>query len=571
MKKITLAISIVSFILVGVLVFVLSIRDNSVPISMSDVPSIASMKNIQKILIGNDSAYLYTDDKKVYKVGLSDFNIAEFTNNIPIGIKSEFVNQLLNNLIVVLVSLLIIISFFVYFINKRLKQEVKKQKEIKSIKDTILKPGEFSGNFADKVLQKDIRSDIKFSDIAGIKDVKDELIEIIDYLKNPQKYKDLSIQLPRGVLLVGPPGVGKTMIAKAVAGEANIPFFYQSGSSFVQMYVGVGAKRVRELFTKARLRAPSVIFIDEIDALGKARGLNGNDEREATLNELLSEMDGFEERSGIIVIAATNQIEVLDPALLRSGRFDRRIFIELPDVFEREQILNVYLKNKNHNLDSKEIAKMCVGFSGANLALLVNEAALNAIRHGRKKIIMQDILDTSEKVISGKKKQVSLNDSQKLSIAIYNAGKAISSYWLDEEFQKISLIGDNKVESIKHPSSKSELINKIKISLSGILALEINDLEISTIAKNDINNAKVIAHQMCEIYGMGERIITDTRDVLELIESTKAEHRDFIVTNKLVISNIANKLIEMEKLNKEEIETIVNHSYVEMQKVGINS
>jgi len=245
---------------------------------------------------------------------------------------------------------------------------------------------------------------VSFKDVAGIQDVKEELEEIVDFLKNPARYKRYGITLPKGVLLVGPPGVGKTMIAKAVAGEASVPFFYQSGATFVQIYVGMGAKRVKELFSQAKANAPSIIFIDEIDAVGRARGGMRNDERESTLNQLLTEMDGFEDSSGVIVIAATNKIDIIDEALLRSGRFDRRIFISLPDKNDRLEILKAYMRNKPTEVDLESLANMSVGFSGAALATFVNEAAINALRRGSTILELGDFVAVRQKVLMGKKK-----------------------------------------------------------------------------------------------------------------------------------------------------------------------
>ena len=285
-------------------------------------------------------------------------------------------------------------------------------------------------------------SNVRFSDVAGIRDVKFELSEIVDFLKNPAKYKKFGIKMPKGVLMIGPPGVGKTLVAKAVAGEANVPFFYQSGASFVQIYVGMGAKRVRELFLKAKAYAPSIIFIDEIDAVGKVRGGNRNDEREATLNQLLTEMDGFEDNSGVIVIAATNRIEMIDEALLRSGRFDRRIFLSMPDFADRVEILKTYLSGKNTDVDIDEIAKISVGFSGAALATLANEAAIHALRKNKETIELSDFESVLNNVLLGKKRTLSFNEEEKKIQALYQGAKALTAYWFGIEFEKISLLQD---------------------------------------------------------------------------------------------------------------------------------
>ena len=397
---------------------------------------------------------------------------------------------------------------------------------------------------------------VRFKDVAGISEVKEELLEIIDYLKNPKYYQELGISLPKGVLLVGPPGVGKTMIAKAVAGEAGVPFFYQSGSSFVQIYVGMGAKRVRELFMRAKAKSPSIIFIDEIDAVGKARGNARSDEREATLNQLLTEMDGFEDSSGVIVIAATNKIEVLDEALLRSGRFDRRIYVELPNLSEREHILQLYLSDKKYDLDISEIARLCVGFSGAALASLVNESALNALRRKSKLIQKEDILATKDKVLVGKKKALSLSENEKEILALYQSAKALSAYWLEVDFDKIGLVNESFRQIDKELTSKQELMSKIKVALSGNIAVECIYQQTFSNAKDDILSAKEIATQMCEQYGMGERLLSDNSDVAHILEQAQTQMRDFIINSKAVLLQVSRALQERERLSKDEIKEI---------------
>ena len=399
-------------------------------------------------------------------------------------------------------------------------------------------------------------SAVRFKDVAGISEVKEELVEIIDYLKNPKHYQDLGITLPKGVLLVGPPGVGKTMIAKAVAGEAGVPFFYQSGSSFVQIYVGMGAKRVRELFARAKAKAPSIIFIDEIDAVGKARGNTRSDEREATLNQLLTEMDGFEDSSGVIVIAATNKMEVLDEALLRSGRFDRRIYVELPNLQEREHILGLYLQDKKHELDIEEVARLCVGFSGAALAALVNESALNALRRKSNVIQKEDILATKDKVLIGKKKVLSLSEKEKEILALYQGAKALSAYWLEVDFDKIALVSESFRAVDKEIVSKQELMAQIKVALSGNIAVSYIYQQSFSNAKEDIARAKGIAMQMCEEYGMSERLLSDSSDVAAILESAQSEMREFITNSKTALLAISKALQERERLNKDEIKAI---------------
>ena len=306
-------------------------------------------------------------------------------------------------------------------------------------------------------------SDVTFNDIGGISDVKEELEEIIDFLKNPQRYRHFGARLPKGVLLVGPPGVGKTMIAKAVAAEAHVPFYYQSASTFVQIYVGMGAKRVSELFRAAGANAPAIIFIDEIDAVGKKRDGGNNEEREATLNQLLTEMDGFTDSSGIIVIAATNKIEVLDPALLRAGRFDRRIFVDLPTPSEREAIIAKYLEKIPHSVSAIAIAQITVGFNGAALAALVNEAAQHSLRHRQIHVRMEDILAVKDKVAYGKKRLPILNEEQKQCRAAYLAGKAVTATWFDLPFEKVMLGSESIRPALSEPLMQHEIEAHIRI------------------------------------------------------------------------------------------------------------
>lgn len=400
-------------------------------------------------------------------------------------------------------------------------------------------------------------SNISFSDVAGIKDVKSELIEIVDFLKNPAKYTNLGIKMPKGVLMVGPPGVGKTLIAKAVAGEANVPFFYQSGANFVQIYAGMGAKRVRELFSMAKTYSPSIIFIDEIDAVGKARGGNRSDEREATLNQLLTEMDGFLSSSGVVVIAATNKIEMMDEALLRSGRFDRRIFVAMPDISDRNDILSIYLQNKRHTVDISTIARSTTGFSGAALATLVNEAAINALRNGREIINNDDFKAVENRVIDGKKHLHSLSQSEKQIQAIYQSAKVLMAEFCGINFSQISLLNDKFGASDAFLSSKSDLLGLIKVHLAGICALNLITGELYTNSKNDIKTAKNIARELVIEYGMGDRIISSDSDVSELLEQLRIEVSELVGKMRAEIDALAKFLLENESASKAEVMMII--------------
>ncbi len=363
--------------------------------------------------------------------------------------------------------------------------------------------------------------DVTFNDVAGVDESKQELVEVIDFLKEPGKFTSLGGKIPRGILLVGPPGTGKTLLAKAVAGESQVPFFSLSGSEFVEMFVGLGAARVRDLFTQAKQKAPCIIFIDELDALGKARGVGsfgGHDEREQTLNQLLVEMDGFDPQVGVILMAATNRPEILDPALLRPGRFDRQILVDRPDKNGREAILNVHLKNvkAEAGLDVERIASMTSGMVGADLANLVNEAALLAVRRNKKMVTMKEFEESVERVVAGlEKKNRLINPKEKQTIAYHELGHAIVALSLPgtDPVHKISIIPRGIAAlgyTMQVPTedrflmTRSELMNKIASLLGGRAAEDIIFGDISTGAHNDLSRATDIARTMIKQYGMSK-------------------------------------------------------------------
>lgn len=362
---------------------------------------------------------------------------------------------------------------------------------------------------------------IRFADVAGEDEAKENLQEIVDYLHNPSKYKEIGASMPKGVLLVGPPGTGKTMLAKAVAGESNVPFFSMSGSEFVEMFVGMGASKVRDLFKQAKEKAPCIVFIDEIDAIGQKRNagnFGGNDEREQTLNQLLTEMDGFEDNSGVIILAATNRPESLDPALTRPGRFDRRVPVELPDLKGREEILKVHARKVKvaHDVDFNKIARMASGASGAELANIVNEAALRAVRDGRKFATQADLEESIEVVIAGyQKKNAILSDSEKWTVAIHEIGHALVAALQSHSapVQKITIIPRTSGalgytmqvdEDERYIMTKEELENKIATLTGGRAAEEVMLGTISTGAANDIEQATKLARAMISRYGMSK-------------------------------------------------------------------
>ncbi len=377
-------------------------------------------------------------------------------------------------------------------------------------------------NFGKTKARMTMSTNVKFSDVAGAEEEKEELKEIVDFLKNPQKFSDLGARIPKGVLLVGPPGTGKTLFAKAVAGESNVPFFSISGSDFVEMFVGTGAARVRDLFDQAKRNMPCIVFIDEIDAVGRQRGAGlggGHDEREQTLNQLLVQMDGFEKNEGIIIMAATNRADILDPALLRPGRFDRQIYVNIPDVKGREEIFKVHSRNKPlaPDVSFKILARMTSGFSGADIANLLNEAAILAARAGRKVIVMEDILEGINKVIAGpQKKSRIVTDSDKRITAYHEAGHAIIARLLPgcDEVQEVSIIprGAAAGYTLTRPDTddshvtKNKLLDNIVMMLGGRAAEQIVIHDISTGASNDIERASGIARKMVTEWGMSEQL-----------------------------------------------------------------
>ena len=361
---------------------------------------------------------------------------------------------------------------------------------------------------------------IKFSDVAGEDEAKESLTEIVQYLHDPAQYKDIGARMPKGILLVGPPGTGKTMLAKAVAGEANVPFFSMSGSEFVEMFVGMGASKVRDLFDQAKQKAPCIVFIDEIDAIGKKRDgqFGGNDEREQTLNQLLTEMDGFEDNTGVIILAATNRPEALDPALLRPGRFDRRVPVELPDLKGREEILKVHARKVRlePDVDFNKIARMASGASGAELANIVNEAALRAVRDGRKTATQADLEESIEVVIAGyQKKNAILTDKEKCIVAYHEIGHALLAALQNHSapVQKITIIPRTsgalgytmQVDEGEHYlMSRDEIVNKIATLTGGRAAEQVAFNSITTGASNDIEQATKLARAMITRYGMND-------------------------------------------------------------------
>ena len=375
-----------------------------------------------------------------------------------------------------------------------------------------------------QVFDKDASKRVTFKDVAGLEEAKVEIMEIVDFLKNPDKYKSIGAKIPKGALLVGPPGTGKTLLAKAVAGEANVPFLSISGSDFVEMFVGVGASRVRDLFEQAKQKAPCILFIDEIDAIGRARGKNagfsGNDERENTLNQLLTEMDGFQTNTGVIVLAATNRVDILDKALMRAGRFDRQIEVGLPDVKEREEIFDVHLRplKLDPELDRTFLAKQTPGFSGADIANVCNEAALIAARHNKKYVSREDFLAAIDRIIGGlERKNKIISDEEKRVIAYHEAGHATVSWILENASPliKVTIIPRGKslgaawyLPEERQITTREQMMDELAAMLGGRVSEQINFGEVSTGALNDLERATKMAYAMVAYYGMSEKVGT---------------------------------------------------------------
>ena len=460
----------------------------------------------------------------------------------------------------------------------------------------------FGQSRARLIAPEDTRDRVMFKDVAGVKEAKEELREIVDFLKNPKKFFDIGARIPRGVLLMGAPGTGKTMLARAVAGEANVPFFHISGSEFVELFVGVGASRVRDLFKMAKKSAPAIIFIDEIDAVGRHRGAGlggGHDEREQTLNQILVEMDGFETNESVIVVAATNRPDVLDPALLRPGRFDRRVVLDLPDINDREEILKIHAKNKRWDSDVnlRVIAERTPGFSGADLANVVNEAAILAARQARKSMAQSDIVASIEKVMLGpERKSHILTPKEKEIVAYHEAGHALVAASLKhtDPVHKISIVARGRAgghtwklpSEDRHLFSRSYFMDELAVAMGGYAAEKEVFNEITTGPHNDLELASNIARDLVTRYGMSEKLgptvfgerqelvflgkeigteknyseeiarLID-REVRKVINLALKRAKEILVKRRMKLETIAKRLMEKETIEREEFEALM--------------
>lgn len=540
---------IFSVIIIVILFLYALLRDNSQIISLDKAETLLHQKSIEKIIVTKEFVYLKSDSQ-AYKISSSQVSPEMFATY-----KVEIENS--SNILLYFLIAILGLSFLSLLYKVWQKRELICENNY-GTKDNGRNSNSYHDNTQSEISA--VKSDVSFSDIGGISDVKVELEEIIDFLKNPKRYKSFGARLPRGVLLVGPPGVGKTMIAKAVANEADVPFYYQSGASFVQIYVGMGAKRVHDLFMAASKNRPAIIFIDEIDAIGKSRGSNSgsNDEREATLNQLLTEMDGFENSSGIIVIAATNKIEVLDDALLRAGRFDRRIFVELPNATDRASILQTYLKLIPNSVDINSIAKMTLGFNGASLATLCNEAALLALRNRSLKVTMNDFDLVKDKVLYGKKKLPILTKKQRHFRAVYQAAKAVVAFKMGMEFDRVLLTSDSIKPPLETATLQHELEAYISVHLSGMIASKLRFNEHDSYAKKDISIVKVLMKQMIEEFGMGNELYPSQKEEVIYLEKLQKTSNALLLTLESELLEVEKILLTDEMVSYEEIKEILS-------------
>ena len=575
---------------------------------ISDVPYSTFIDDTEKgkieEVVIETNKMIYTrkdDDKMVYETGIvQDAGLIDRLMANGVTFSSEIVEQTSPVLSFILYWILPIIIFFVlaHIIQKQAMKNMTGD-------DSMSFGGGFGmgmGNFGKSNARVYVKSSggIKFSDVAGEEEAKENLQEIVTYLKDPTKYREIGAKMPKGVLLVGPPGTGKTMLAKAVAGEADVPFFSMSGSEFVEMFVGMGASKVRDLFRQAKEKAPCIVFIDEIDAIGQKRSggnIGGNDEREQTLNQLLTEMDGFDENTGVIILAATNRPESLDPALTRPGRFDRRVPVELPDLKGREDILKVHAKNVRiaDNVDFNKIARMAAGASGAELANIINEAALRAVRMHRRFVTQEDLEESIEVVIAGyQKKNAILTDKEKMIVSYHEVGHALVAALQTgtAPVQKITIIPRTsgalgytmQVDEGNHYLySKDELMKEIATLCGGRSAEEIEFGLVSTGASNDIEKATKLARQMITQYGMSDdfgMVALETvqnqylggdaslacspetqtkidQEVVDLVEKQHDKAKKLLQDNKSKLDEIAKYLYERETITGEEFMDIL--------------
>lgn len=555
-KKSKLNIILIFLVLLIVLLSIVYFKDDSRYITEREFSELVRADQIKRAHI-EDGNLNFTYDGKRYKILVDLVDLKELSNHALISKEKD---DGTSGISAILVIFTFAFFLFVYYFETVLARR-RRMDGVGAARQNTSAGGDL-GDLSPSV------SDVRFSDVAGISEVKDELIEIVDFLKNPAKYRNFGIKLPKGILMIGEPGVGKTLIAKAVAGEADVPFFYQSGASFAEVFVGVGARRVRELFAKAKSCAPAIIFIDEIDAVGGKRGIGRNDEREATLNQLLTEMDGFEENSGVMVIGATNKINLIDDALLRSGRFDRRVFIGLPNYKDRIEILKIYLEGKRCSANINKVSRLCVGFSGAGVATLVNEAAINALKRGSDTIELSDFENVRMRVFYGVQKSRILTEYEKEIQAFYQGAKALSAYWYSFDFEKIELLNDKFLNEDFEIESKTQILNQIKVLLSGMAALQIHKNDAFSNSASDVKQAIALAQKMVFELAMGDSFTPSAQSVNKILQDCYDEVSEIIRTMQDKLNQISKQIFVYEFITFEDVQKICESDGVEQEGVS---
>lgn len=592
---------ILIFLFIGAIFGLFSTPEESIPaVSITELAEQINSEEVKEIkVMGNNISITYNDDSKATSKKEIGETLSQALLNYGADqeklkavsfvfeeIDESWMNILSFLIMFVLPLLLIGVFFFIIFKNA-------KTGAAQTFDFTKTKAKVFGAEGHPK-------EKITFKDVAGLKEEKQELEEIVDFLKNPQKYLKMGARIPKGVLLIGPSGCGKTLLARAIAGESNVPFFSVAGSSFIEMFVGVGSGRVRSLFSMAKKHQPCLVFIDELDSIGRIRGSvvsGGNEEREQTLNQLLTEMDGFEQNDKIIILAATNRPDVLDPALLRPGRFDRKVVINLPDIQEREDILGIHSRGKplGDDVNLREVAERTPGFSGADLANVFNEAAISSAKEDSKTISQKQLLNAIEKVLLGTERRSHImTDKEKEIIAYHEAGHALASQKLSdaEPVRKISIIGRGLAAgyTLKVPKEEKMLKNKtefeaeIAVLLGGYLTEKIVFGEITTGSSDDLNKASSIARDIVKKYGMSEMgpvtfgkrqslmflgdesetinyseatAIKIDEEVNRIINKARKEAEEILTKNRKVLDKIAKTLIKKETIEREEFERLV--------------
>jgi len=592
---------LIFLIISGVFSLFVSPTSPTKEISLDEFVLLVKNEEIEKLTVGRNKfnlalqdgsqRFVFKEENETLGEIIKNYNLpGEKIEKIKIKVKPAS-GGLLMNLLPILIAGLLMLAFFI-FLNRQLQKS-----GAQAIK--------FGESGIRETKPEDQKNKITFADVAGVKEAKEELKEVVDFLKNPGKFTKLGAKIPKGILLLGAPGTGKTLLAKATSGEANVSFFHISGSEFVELFVGIGAARTRDAFRKAKKSVPSILFIDEIDAIGRVRGggIGGShDEREQTLNQILVEMDGFEPNIGLIILAATNRPDILDPALLRPGRFDRKIILDMPDVKDREEILKIHSRSKPLAKDVKleEIAQRTPGFSGADLANLMNEAAIVAARHNKTSINQEELLESIEKVLLGpERKSFILSKKEKKIVAFHESGHAVVTYFLPScgPVRKISIIARGRAAgyTLKTPEkdqflfTKSEILENISSFLGGYAAEKIFFNEVSNGAAEDLKEATGIARKVVTKYGMSglgprtfgkeesliflSKELTEERDYSEktaqMIDKEVAKIIDFcynqaeglIKKNKKKVEKIAQYLIEKETIEKEEFEKYVKENF----------